>query len=101
MDTLEATGVKIALKEEHPQVPVSSIKSMTGEAIASGGIRMVADVISLENQFIPPTINYLVSDPDCDLRYVVNHSKEYKIRTLLHLGVSPESCFSSILIGGP
>lgn len=101
LDALEAMGVKSALPDQHPQIPVSSIKSMTGDAIASGGIRMVADMLSLENQFIPPTINHLFPDTDCDLRYVVDEQKDREIRTLLHLGISPESCFSSILIGAP
>ena len=72
---------------------------MVGEAIASGGMRMVANVLSLENGFIPPTINYLVPDPVCDLRYVVNKRLDQEIRTILHLGISPEDCFSSILMG--
>ncbi len=101
LDALEAVGVKSALADWHPRVPVSSIKSMTGDAIASGGIRMAANALSLENRFIPPTINYLVPDPDCDLCYVVNQQREREIRTLLHLGISPESCFSSILMGAP
>jgi 3-oxoacyl-[acyl-carrier-protein] synthase II len=101
LDTLEAMGVKSALSDQHPQIPVSSVKSMMGDAIASGGIRMVADMLSLENRFIPPTINYLIPDPDCGLCYVVNQQMDREIRTLLHLGISPESCFSSILIGAP
>ena len=52
-----------------------------------------------ENHFIPPTINYLIPDPNCDLPYVVNQGIEREIQTLLHLGIAPESCFSTILIG--
>jgi len=99
LDALETRGVKKSFPSQYFEIPVSSIKSMVGEAIASGGIRMVANVLSLENGFIPPTINYLVPDPACGLRYVVNKSMDYKIRTILHLGISPEDCFSSILIG--
>jgi 3-oxoacyl-(acyl-carrier-protein) synthase len=99
LDALEAKAVKKAFPVQHPQIPVSSIKSMTGEAIASGGMRMVADVLSMEHGFIPPTVNYVHRDPTCDLRYVVNQRSDGEIRTILHLGVSPENCFSSILIG--
>ena len=99
LDALEAEGVRKAFPDQYSLIPVSSIKSMVGEAIASGGMRMVANVLSLENQFIPPTMNYLLPDPNCDLSYVVNQSMDRKIRTLLHLGISPESCFSSILVG--
>jgi 3-oxoacyl-[acyl-carrier-protein] synthase II len=99
VDALEAKGVKkISMPQLH-RVPVSSIKSMTGEAIASGGMRMVANVLSMENGFIPPTIHYLSPDPACDLDYVVNQKLDREIKTVLHLGISPENCFSSLLIG--
>jgi 3-oxoacyl-[acyl-carrier-protein] synthase II len=99
LDALEAEGVKKTFPTQYLQIPVSSIKSMMGEAIASGGMRMVANVLSMENGFIPPTINYLNPDPICDLRYVVNQRLDREIQTILHLGVSPENCFSSILAG--
>jgi 3-oxoacyl-(acyl-carrier-protein) synthase len=99
LDALEAKGIKKALPNQSLQIPVSSIKSMMGEAIASGGMRMVANVLSLENHFIPPTINYLNPDTTCDLRYVVNQRLDREIRTILHLGISPENAFSSVLIG--
>jgi len=99
LDPLEAMGVKATFPGQYKEIPVSSIKSMVGESIASGGLRMAASVLSLENHFIPPTINYLFPDPNCDLPYVVNQGIERKIQTLLHLGIAPESCFSSILIG--
>ena len=99
LDALEAMGTKKALPDQSSKIPVSSIKSMVGEAIAFGGIRMVANVLSMEYGFIPPTINYLIPDPACDLRYVANQRLDQEIRTVLHLGISPEDCFSSILLG--
>jgi 3-oxoacyl-(acyl-carrier-protein) synthase len=99
LDALEAKGVKKTFPAQSPQIPVSSIKSMVGEAIASGGMRMVANVLSMGNGFISPTINYLNPDPSCDLHYVVNQRLDREIRTILHLGISPENCFSSILVG--
>lgn len=99
MDRLETSGIKRTFSTDALQIPVSSIKSMTGEAIASGGVRMVADVLSMESGFVPPTINYLNPDPDCNLHYIVNERLDREIKTVLHLGMSPENCFSSILIG--
>jgi 3-oxoacyl-[acyl-carrier-protein] synthase II len=99
LDRLEAEGIKKAFPSQHLQIPVSSIKSILGEAIASGGMRMVADVLSIEYGFIPPTINYLFPDPTCDLWYVVNKRFDQKVRTILHLGISPRECFSSLLMG--
>jgi len=99
LDALEAKGVKDTFRAQSLRIPVSSIKSMTGEAIASGGMRMVANVLSMENGFVPPTINYLNPDPACDLHYIINQKLDREIKTVLHLGISPENCFSSLLVG--
>ncbi len=99
LDALEAKGVKRAFPALYSDIPVSSTKSMTGEAIASGGVRMVANILSLENGFVPPTINYLNADPSCNLHYVIHQRLDREIKTVLHLGISPENCFSSILLG--
>jgi len=56
-------------------------------------------VLAMENGFVPPTINYLNPDSSCDLPYVVNQRLDRGVRTILHLGISPENCFSSILVG--
>ena len=99
LDALEAKGVKGAFQTRYSQIPVSSTKSMTGEAIASGGMRMVANVLSMEEGFIPPTLNHLNPDPACDLHYVINEKMDRQIKTVLHLGISPGNCFSSLLAG--
>jgi 3-oxoacyl-[acyl-carrier-protein] synthase II len=99
LDAVEAKGVKKTFPAQYLQIPVSSIKSMVGEAIASGGLRMVANLLSMENGFIPPTINYSNPDPTCDLHYVTNRRLDRKIATVLHLGISPKNCFSAILAG--
>jgi 3-oxoacyl-[acyl-carrier-protein] synthase II len=99
LDAMEARGIKMAFPAQYPRIPVSSIKSMVGEMIASGGMRMVANVLSMAYGFIPPTINYRHPDPVCDLSYVIHRRRDQEIRTLLHLGVSPEDSFSSILMG--
>jgi 3-oxoacyl-[acyl-carrier-protein] synthase II len=99
LDAIETRGVKKALPSRYSQIPVSSIKSMIGEAVASGGMRMVANVLSMEHGMVPPTIHFSNPDPECDLPYVVNQKIDREIRAVLHLGISPEDCFSSILMG--
>lgn len=99
LDALEAQGIKKTFGSQTSRIPVSSVKSMVGEAIASGGMRMVANVLSLESGFIPPTINYLISDPACDLCYVVNQCLDQEIRTILQLGISPGECYSTLVMG--
>jgi 3-oxoacyl-(acyl-carrier-protein) synthase len=99
LDALEAKGIKKTFPTQLLQIPVSSIKSMTGEAIASGGMRMAANVLAMENGFVPPTLNYLNPDLSCDLHYVVHQRLDRNLQTVLHLGISPGNCFSSILVG--
>jgi 3-oxoacyl-(acyl-carrier-protein) synthase len=99
LDALEAQGIKRAFPSPYPQIPASSVKSMLGEAIAFGGMRMVANVLSMEYGFIPPTINYLVPDPACNLHYITHQRLDREVRTILHLGISPGECYSSILMG--
>ncbi|MBM4339276.1 MAG: beta-ketoacyl-[acyl-carrier-protein] synthase family protein [Deltaproteobacteria bacterium] len=99
LDEVEAKGIKKTFSSGALGIPVSSIKSMTGEAIAFGGIRMVANVLSMEHGFIPPTINYQFPDPVCDLRYVTHQKMDQELQTILHLGISPGECYSSILMG--
>ena len=48
---------------------------MTGHLLgAAGGIESIASLLSIQHGFIPPTIHYEQSDPDCDLNYVPNKS---------------------------
>lgn len=101
LDALEARGIKKAFPSQHPQLPISSVKSMLGDAIAMGGIRMVANVLSLEYGFIPPTLHHIFSDPDCDLRYIFHQRLDQDLQTILHMGISPRECCATILLGRP
>src|SRR5215204_5343349 len=63
---------------------VSSTKSITGHALgAAGGIEAVFSVLSLKENKLPPTINYQVPDPDCDLDYVPNASRDAEVQYVL------------------
>lgn len=98
VDSLETRALHYLFQSKSYQIPISSVKGMVGEAIAMGGIRMVANLLAMEYSFIPPTVNYQFPDPECDLNYVLNQSRDQEIHTLLHLGISPKECYSSILI---
>lgn len=53
---------------------------MTGHLLgAAGGIEMAAIALSLLNDVIPPTINYENPDPECDLDYVPNETRQAKV----------------------
>jgi 3-oxoacyl-(acyl-carrier-protein) synthase len=99
VDEMEAGAIRRAFPSDYHIVPISSIKSLIGESIASGGMRMAANTIILEEGFIPPTIHYKTPDPRCDLNYVVNRPVEREVNTILHNGISPDGTYASILLG--
>ena len=83
-DSNETSAIKSIFKDRSYLIPVSSTKSMTGHLLGgSGGIEAVACVLSLTHNFIPPTINYVNQDPDCDLDYVPNNARDAQIRVAL------------------
>jgi 3-oxoacyl-[acyl-carrier-protein] synthase II len=67
-DVVETAAIKEALGARARQIPVHSVKSMTGHCIAaSGAIEAVAAVLTLVHRAVPPTINLQHADPECDL----------------------------------
>jgi 3-oxoacyl-[acyl-carrier-protein] synthase II len=80
-DKLESLAIKTAFGEHAYKVNISSTKSITGHLLgASGGIELVATVLSILNAKIHPTINYETPDPDCDLNYTPNSAVERTVR---------------------
>ncbi|MEC4984561.1 MAG: beta-ketoacyl-ACP synthase II [Oscillatoria sp. PMC 1068.18] len=84
-DVTETKAIKKALGETAAaQVAISSTKSMTGHLLGgSGGIEAVATVMAIAHDRIPPTINLVDPDPECDLDYVPNHSRNQKVDVAL------------------
>ena len=59
---------------------VSATKSMHGHALgASSAMEIIATVLTLQNNIIPPTINYVEKDERCNLDYVPNQAREQKV----------------------
>ena len=72
-DKTETLAVKTAFKEAIQNIPMSSTKSNTGHLLgASGAVEAIICALALENNFVPPTINYQNPDPLCDLDIVAN-----------------------------
>jgi len=72
-DKFETLGIKKALGEHAYKVNISGTKSMTGHALgAIGGIEAIITVKAMTDNIIPPTINYVEYDEDCDLNYTPN-----------------------------
>lgn len=57
---------------------------MIGHLIgAAGSVELIAAVLAMNHGEIPPTINYTVPDPECDLDYVPNESRKTDIRYVM------------------
>ncbi len=66
------------------QLAVSSTKSVVGHTLgAAGALEFVAAIMAIRDSIVPPTMNYLGADPDCDLDYVPNEARRMPVRVIL------------------
>jgi 3-oxoacyl-[acyl-carrier-protein] synthase II len=81
-DASETRVIKLACGEEVARkIPVSSTKGATGHCLgAAGAIEAMFAVLAVNRGKLPPTINYEVEDPECDLDYIPNESRDADIR---------------------
>ncbi|MBL7073670.1 beta-ketoacyl-ACP synthase II [candidate division KSB1 bacterium] len=83
-DRLETEAIKTVFGDYAYRVHISSTKSMTGHLLgAAGGIEFIACVLAIKHSLIPPTINYEVPDPNCDLNYTPNQAVSCPVRVAL------------------
>ncbi|WP_462331628.1 beta-ketoacyl-ACP synthase II [Schwartzia sp. (in: firmicutes)] len=83
-DQGESEACKKVFGARAMDVPVSSIKSMTGHLLgAAGGVECIAAVLAVENDMLPPTMNYETPDEGMDLDYVPNKSRAHKVRAAI------------------
>jgi 3-oxoacyl-[acyl-carrier-protein] synthase II len=76
-DKSETAAIKSVFGEQAYKIPVSSTKSMTGHLLgASGAVEAVFSILAIREGIIPPTINYEIPDPVCDLDYVPNQPRK-------------------------
>jgi nodulation protein E len=72
-DSSEAGAIRLLFGEHAEKLAVSSTKSMHGHALgAAGALEAVATALSLRNDILPPTANFIERDPDCDLDVIPN-----------------------------
>jgi 3-oxoacyl-[acyl-carrier-protein] synthase II len=79
-DIAETQAIKSLLGERAYRVPVSSSKSQFGHLIgAAGSIEAIITALAIQNDLLPPTINYATPDPQCDLDYVPNAARRGRV----------------------
>jgi len=83
-DKTETAAIKLLAGEGAKDIPVVSLKAGLGHAIAaSAALQTVAAILSLRDQIVPPTSNYRVPDPECDLDYVIEGPRPKSIQRVL------------------
>jgi len=88
-DEMETKAIKSVFGMNAYKIPISSTKSMIGHPMgASGALEAIACILAINENIIPPTINYDYPDPSCDLDYVPN-----KYRKIKHLDIALSNSF--------
>jgi 3-oxoacyl-[acyl-carrier-protein] synthase II len=83
-DKFETMALKTVFGDKAKKLPISSNKSMFGHLLgAAGAVELIASVLTIKHGIIPPTINYKVPDPECDLDYVPNTARKAEVKTVL------------------
>ena len=83
-DATETQAIKRVFGDYAYRLPVSSTKSVTGHLLgAAGALEAILTIRALETGILPPTMNLMHPDPDCDLDYVPNQARAVPIRTAL------------------
>lgn len=83
-DKNETNAIKAAFGDHAYKLAASSTKSMTGHLLGgAGGLEAGITALAVHQQILPPTINYETADPECDLDYVPNETRQAKVRYAL------------------
>lgn len=98
-DRCETNAFKRALGARAYRIPISGIKSMTGQAYAAGGLLgLAAALLALNESIVPPTINLDDPDPLCDLDYVPHTARMNDVRCALVSAISFGGTYAATLL---
>ena len=83
-DIAETQAIKTVFGEHARKLAVSSTKGATGHMLgAAGAVEMAICAKAIETDTVPPTINQIVPDPECDLDYVPNTARQMKVNAVI------------------
>lgn len=83
-DPVETAAIHDVFGDHAKKLGVSSTKSMHGHALgAAGAIEAVATILAMKHGILPPTANFTVADPECDLDYIPNEPRKQQVNAAL------------------
>jgi len=83
-DISETLAIKKVFGEMAKKIPVNATKSMIGHLLgAAGAVEIIASIKSMEEGILHPTVNYEFPDPQCDLDYVPNQTREAEVKVAI------------------
>jgi 3-oxoacyl-[acyl-carrier-protein] synthase II len=85
-DSSETRVIKLAMGEEEARrIPVSGTKGATGHCLGgAGAVEALFTTLAVHEGILPPTINYEVEDPECDLDYVPNVARKADVEVAVN-----------------
>lgn len=101
-DVAETNAIKSVFGDHAYGINISSTKSMTGHLLgAAGAVEAIASILSLNHDFIPPTINHFEDDPEIDsrLNFTFNEAQQRKINAVMSNGFGFGGHNTSLIFG--
>jgi len=99
-DKNETHAIKEVFGEHAYQIPVVGNKAAFGHSIAgSGALELIGCILSLRDQVVPPTINYKIPDPECDLDYVTEGSRRVNLKNILSNSFAFGGSNAALIVG--
>jgi 3-oxoacyl-[acyl-carrier-protein] synthase II len=99
-DTAETKAIRDVFGAHADRLAVSSTKSMMGHTFgAAGAIEAIMCVLAVRDGVLPPTINYRVPDPECDLDYVPNEARRVQVDVALSNAMGLGGHNGCVLVG--
>src|SRR6476646_288919 len=99
-DAAETRAIKAVFGEHAYKLAVSSTKSVTGHCFgAAGAVEAMMCVLAIRDGVLPPTMNYVHPDPECDLDYVPNEARKVQVDVALSNAMGLGGHNGCVLVG--
>jgi 3-oxoacyl-(acyl-carrier-protein) synthase len=99
-DKNETNAIKEVFGPRAYEIPVVGNKAALGHSIAgSGALELIGCILSLRDQVVPPTINYKVPDPECDLDYVTGGKRNVRVQNVMSNSFAFGGSNAALIVG--